>query len=89
MFEYYGNIHVYCPGVGAYEALGSNFFSESLIFSPTAHFLQDFYFNLLHAVGDCGCPWNTYLCQLEATAVDKKNRFQISRTFRPLPTYEY
>ena len=23
------------------------------------------------------------------TAVDKKNRFQISRTFRPLPTYEY
>ena len=22
-------------------------------------------------------------------AVDKKNRFQISRTFRPLPTYEY
>ena len=44
MFEYYGNIHVYCPGVGAYEPLGSIFFSESLIFSPTAHFLQDFYF---------------------------------------------
>ena len=44
MFEYYGNIHVYCPGVGADEPLGSNFFSESLIFSPTAHFLQDFYF---------------------------------------------
>ena len=32
MFEYYGNIHVYCPGV------------ESLIFSPTAHSLQDFHF---------------------------------------------
>ena len=44
MFEYYGNIHVYCTGVGAYELLGTNFFSESLIFSPTAHFLQDFHF---------------------------------------------
>ena len=42
MFEYYGNIHVYCPGVGAYEPFGP-FFSESLIFSPTAHFLQDFH----------------------------------------------
>ena len=40
-FEYYGNIHVYCPGVGADEPLQS-IFSESLIFSPTAHFLQDF-----------------------------------------------
>ena len=44
MFEYYGNIHVYCPGMGAYEPRGSNFFSESLIFSPTAHFLQEFHF---------------------------------------------
>ena len=44
MFEYYGNIHVYCPGVGAYELMGSSFFSESLIFSPTAIFLQDFHF---------------------------------------------
>ena len=41
MFEYYGNIHVYCPGLGAYEPLGPIVFSESLIFSPTAHFLQD------------------------------------------------
>ena len=23
MFEYYGNIHVYCPGVGADEPLGT------------------------------------------------------------------
>ena len=44
MFEYYGDIHVYCPGVGAYEPLGSILFSESLIFSPIAHFLQDFHF---------------------------------------------
>ena len=46
MFEYYGNIHVhvYCPGVGAFELLGTNLLSESLIFSPTAHFLQDFHF---------------------------------------------
>ena len=43
MFEYYGDIHVYCPGVGAYEPPGS-IFSESLIFSPTANFLQDFHF---------------------------------------------
>ena len=42
MFEYYGNIHAYCPGVGTDEPLESIFFSESLIFSPTAHFLQDF-----------------------------------------------
>ena len=25
MFEYYGDIHVYCPGVGAYEPLWSIF----------------------------------------------------------------
>ena len=43
IFEYYGNIHIYCPGVGADEPLGS-IFLESLIFSPTAHFLQDFIF---------------------------------------------
>ena len=42
MFEYSGDIHVYCPRVGAYEPLGS-IFLESLIFSPTAHFLQDFH----------------------------------------------
>ena len=44
MFEYYGNIHihVYCTEVGANEALESILCSESLIFSPTAHFLQDF-----------------------------------------------
>ena len=53
MFEYYGDIHVYCPGVGAYEPLGS-FFSEPLIFSPTAHFLQDLHIvvlepSMLHA----------------------------------------
>ena len=46
MFEYYGDIHVYCPGVGADEPLVPNFFSESSIFSPTAHFLQDFSFKL-------------------------------------------
>ena len=44
MFEYYRNIHVYCPGVGAYELIGTIFFPESLIFSPTAHFLQDIHF---------------------------------------------
>ena len=39
MFDYYGNIHVYCPGVGAYEPPGVKSFSESLIFSHVAHFL--------------------------------------------------
>ena len=43
MFEYYGDIYVYCPGVGHMSPWGP-FFSESLIFSPTAHFLQDFHF---------------------------------------------
>ena len=43
IFEYYGNIHVYCPGVGAYVPLGPILFSESLIFSPSANFLSDFH----------------------------------------------
>ena len=30
MFEYHGNIHVYCPGVGADEPLGSIFFQNHL-----------------------------------------------------------
>ena len=47
MFEYYGNIHVCCPGVGANEPLGPFFFSESLIFSHTTHILQDFHLKLL------------------------------------------
>ena len=42
VFEYYGNVHVYCPGMGAYEPLGSNVCLESLTFSPTAHFLANF-----------------------------------------------
>ena len=28
MFEYYGNVQVYCPGVGADEPLGSFFFQN-------------------------------------------------------------
>ena len=32
------------PGWGHMSSWGPFFFSESLIFSPTAHFLQDFYF---------------------------------------------
>ena len=32
MFEYYGNIHAYCPGVGADEPLGSNFLNQSIGF---------------------------------------------------------
>ena len=28
MFEYYGNVQVYCPGVGAHEPLGSNVFQN-------------------------------------------------------------
>ena len=47
MFEYYGNIHVYCPEVGADEPLGYNLFSESLIFSLSAHFMQNFPFDIL------------------------------------------
>ena len=33
MFEYHGNTHLICPGVGAGEPLGSNVFSESLKYS--------------------------------------------------------
>ena len=28
MFEYYGNKHVYCPGVGPYKPLGPTFFQN-------------------------------------------------------------
>ena len=41
IFEHYGHLHVLCPEVGADEPMGSIFFPESLIFSPTAHFLQE------------------------------------------------
>ena len=44
--EYYGYIHVFCPGVGSDVSLVSISFLESLIFrfSLTDHFLQDFPF---------------------------------------------
>ena len=51
MFEYYGYIHVYCPGMGNMSSRGPVVFSESLIFSPIAHFLQDFHFK---------CHFNTF-----------------------------
>ena len=38
MFEYYGNIYVCYPGVGADVPLVSIFFSKLLIFSPTVHY---------------------------------------------------
>ena len=44
MFEYYGNKHVYCPGVGADEPVGSIFFFR--IINIRSHFLQDFPFKL-------------------------------------------
>ena len=44
MFGYYGNIHVYCPGMEPYKPLGPTFFRIFFkIFSPTTHFLQDFH----------------------------------------------
>ena len=55
-FEYYGNMYIHYPcilpqsggggGGGGSAPLGPSFFSfsESLIFSATAHFLQDFPF---------------------------------------------
>ena len=40
-------IYIYnTPGWGQMRPLGPILFSESLIFSPTAHFLQDFHFAL-------------------------------------------
>ena len=41
IFEYYDNLHVYRPGVGA---PGVQLFSELLIFSHFVHFLQQFPF---------------------------------------------
>ena len=43
MFEYYGNIHVCCPGVGTDVSL-CQFIFGIIGRSPTAHFLQDFPF---------------------------------------------
>ena len=34
IFGYHGSTHVYCPMEGAGQTPGSNFFSESYIFSP-------------------------------------------------------
>ena len=54
MFEYNGNIHVYCPRVGAILALGSIFFQNHLysallpIFCKTFT-LNDFLKVLLHS----------------------------------------
>ena len=46
LFEYYGDIYTcILPRGGGIEPLGSTCFSESLIFSPTALFLQNFHFN--------------------------------------------
>ena len=42
MFEYIYTCIL--PWVGGICAHGVQFFSESLIFSPTVHFLQDFHF---------------------------------------------
>ena len=40
-------IYMYiAPGWGQMSPWGPFFFSESLIFGPTAHFLQDFHFKL-------------------------------------------
>ena len=55
MFEYYGDIQVYCPGVGAYEPLWSIFLSESLIVSPLAHFLKTFTLNDILKVSPFKC----------------------------------
>ena len=41
-------IYIYnTPGWGQMRPLGPILFSESLIFSPTAHFLEDFHFKCL------------------------------------------
>ena len=46
MFEYYGNIHVYCPRVGADEPLESNFFQN--------HSLREIVFQLQDScLADC------------------------------------
>ena len=42
--SYYGNIPVYCPRGRDRWAPGAQFFPESLIFSPTVHFQQEFPF---------------------------------------------
>ena len=60
MFEYYANIHVYCPGVGADEPLESSFFFRiSLIFSPTA--CKTFTFNDILKVFPIQLHWRAML----------------------------
>ena len=63
MFEYYGNIHVYYAGVGAYELLGS-IFSESLIFSPTAISCKSFTLNDILKVFPIQIHWRPMLTLL-------------------------
>ena len=61
IFEYYCNIHVYCPGVGADHPLGSKFFSESHIFGPFANFLQVLSFKLHFNNFPHSNAWATYV----------------------------
>ena len=44
MFEYYDNIHMYIGIASGWGYMRGPNFSESLLFSPTAHLLQDFLF---------------------------------------------
>ena len=61
IFEYYSDIHVYCPRVGAHQPLGSIFFSESQIFSPFAHYLQVFLFKWHFDNFPYSNAWATYV----------------------------
>ena len=55
-------IYIYnTPGWGQMRPLGPILFSESSIFSPTAHFLQDFHFNNFLKVFSIQMHWGPML----------------------------
>ena len=49
------HVHVYCPGVWGRLAHGFQLFKDSLIFSPTAHFMQDFPLRVILTVSPFIC----------------------------------
>ena len=60
IFDYYGNMYI-DPGWGQTSTWGPFFFSESLIFSPFAHFLQAFLFKLHLDYFPHSNAWATYV----------------------------
>ena len=77
MFEYYGNVHVYCPGAGAYEPLGPISFRIIKIqsYCPFPARLS------LYGGHLCHVTWNSYI-HIRSPVLHIKFGFDWPRGFR-------